>query len=143
MAFRHARSARQEERAANYRHCVELARPQARRGAFESQVAPPEPAKIEIIEPDTFPPPRPEQTAEPLDEPEPLEEIVWRTSARGNPWTRIGRAHIVIFPSRDAEGGWCLRLQYDDRAGRFLKHTWTSAEEAQHWVEANAHTVTR
>src|SRR5215831_264287 len=53
MAFRHARSARQEERAANYRHCVELARPQARRGAFESQVAPPEPAKIEIIEPDT------------------------------------------------------------------------------------------
>jgi hypothetical protein len=45
--------------------------------------------------------------------PEPI-EIAWRTSARGNPWTKIGRAHIVIFPSRHADGKWCLRLQYDD-----------------------------
>jgi hypothetical protein len=24
----------------------------------------------------------------------------WRVSARGNPWTRIGPAHIVVFASR-------------------------------------------
>ena len=83
---------------------------------------------------------QPEPTPEP-QVPELLEEIVWRTSARGNPWTKIGRAHIVIFPSQDTEGEWCLRLQYDDHAGRFLKRTWPSAEEAQRWVEENAHTV--
>jgi len=62
---------------------------------------------------------------------------------RGNPWTRIGRAHIVIFPSRRTEGEWCLRLQYDNSPGRFLRRTWPLAEEAQSWVEANAHTVSR
>ena len=77
-----------------------------------------------------------------VDEPEPFEEIVGRTSVRGNPWTRIGPAHIVIFPSQRDEGEWCLRLEYDGRAARFLKRTWRSPEEAKDWVEANAHTVT-
>jgi len=86
------------------------------------------PAELEVVEPT------------PLDE-EPLEEIVWRTSARGNPWTRIGPAHVVIFQRN--EGEWALRLQYDDRGGRFLKRTWPSADAAKLWVEANAHTVTR
>ena len=95
----------------------------------------PELGAVEVPAPE---PPSPE----PFDE-EPLEEIVWRSSAHGNPWTRIGRAHIVIFPSRRAEGEWCLRLQHDNRSGRFLKRTWPSAEEAKAWVEANAHTVTR
>jgi hypothetical protein len=72
-----------------------------------------------------------------------LEEIIWRTSARGNPWTKIGPAHIVIFPSRRTEGEWSLRLEYDGRVPRFLKRTWPSAEEARQWVEANARTVNR
>jgi hypothetical protein len=71
------------------------------------------------------------------------EPIRWKISARGNPWTRIGRAHIVIFPSRQTEGEWCVRVAYDDHAGRFLKRTWPSAEDTKQWVEANAHTVTR
>jgi hypothetical protein len=83
--------------------------------------AQPEPAQPEVVEPALAPATAP-PVPEPFDE-EPLEEIVWRTSARGNPWTRIGRAHIVIFPSRRAEGEWWLRLQYDDRGGRFLKRT--------------------
>jgi hypothetical protein len=87
------------------------------------------------------PVPVPELTE--LRDEEPLEEIGWRSSAHGNPWTRIGRAHIVIFPSRRGEGGRCLRLQYDNPSGRFLKRTWPSAEEAKAWVEANAHTVMR
>ena len=33
--------------------------------------------------------------------------------ARCNQWTRIGRAHIVIFPSRRVEREWCLRLEYE------------------------------
>ena len=41
MTVRQARIAQQKERAANYRHCVEVARPQARRGVFEPQMAPP------------------------------------------------------------------------------------------------------
>jgi hypothetical protein len=55
------------------------------------------------------------EPAEP--EPEPIEEIPWRASARGNPWTHIGRAHIVIFPSRRGGGDWSLRLQYEEQPG--------------------------
>jgi hypothetical protein len=95
--------------------------------------AQPDPAEREAVEP--------VQVPAPFDE-EPFEEIVWRTSARGNPWTRIGPAHIVIFPNQYAEGEWCLRLQYDGRTSRLLKRTWRSAEEAKLWVEENAHTVT-
>ena len=102
------------------------------------QPEPVEPAEVEPAPAPATAPPVPE----PFDE-EPLEEIVWRTSARGNPWTRISRAHIVIFPSRRAERAWCIRLQYDDRPGRFLKQTWHSVEEAKQWVEENAHTVSR
>jgi hypothetical protein len=71
------------------------------------------------------------------------EPIEWRQSARGNWWTRIGALNIVIFPSRRTVGEWCLRLQYDDQPGRFLKRTWRSLEAAQRWVEENAHTVIR
>jgi hypothetical protein len=98
--------------------------------------AQPEPDRTELIDPA----PVPERVE---DETEQLEEIVWRTSGRGNPWTKIGPAHIVIFPSRRDEGEWCLRLEYDGRAARFLKRTWRSPEEAKAWVEANAHTVDR
>jgi hypothetical protein len=37
----------------------------------------------------------------------------------------------VRSPDWRAEGEWCLRLEYDDRRGRFLRRTWRSPEEAQ------------
>jgi hypothetical protein len=68
-AFRQARSVQREERAANYRHCLEVAQPQARKGAFEPLKAPP-----------PEPPEEEEEDAEPLEE---ITKVVWRTSARG------------------------------------------------------------
>jgi hypothetical protein len=103
--------------------------------ARASSLAPPEPVAPEPFVEEPI-------VAEP-EEPEPLEEIVCRTREAGYPWTRVGRAHIVIFPSGRTEGEWCLRLQYDAGPGRFLRQTWSSAAEAQRWVEDNAHTVTR
>jgi hypothetical protein len=126
-AFRARRAEKAAAREAAFAECIAKAQPQA----VASSRAPLEPVGAEpFVEP-------------PAAEPEEPEPLVWRTSSRGNFWTRIGRAHIVIFPSRLAERQWCLRLEYDGRGARFLKQTWPSAEEGQRWVEENAHTVSR
>src|SRR5262249_17423704 len=65
-------------------------------------------------------------------EPEP---IVWRTSARGNPWTLVGDLHIVVFPDRGDTEQWLVRVQRDEGRGRYIKHVWPSAEAAQEAIE--------
>jgi hypothetical protein len=70
----------------------------------------------------------PRATAEP-------EPIRWRTSARGNPWAMVGDLHVVIFPDRGDTDQWCVRIQRGDGRGRYLKHVWPSAEDAQQAVE--------
>jgi hypothetical protein len=74
----------------------------------------------------------PPELVPPADEPEPM---VWRTSARGNPWTLIGDLHIVVFPDRGDDTQWLVRVQRGERRGRYIKHVWPSAEAAQEAIE--------
>jgi len=64
-----------------------------------------------------------------------LEEIVWRTSARGNPWTMVGDLHIVVFPDGGDDTQWLVRVQRGAGRGRYVKHVWPSAEEAKRSIE--------
>ena len=118
-AFRTRRAEQAAAREAAKADAMARAQPQALACSFPvlEPVGAPEPFVEEPI------------AAKPV-EPEPIK---WRTSARGNPWAMVGDLHIVIFPDNNDQ--WCARVQRGEGRGRYLTHTWASAEEAQAAIE--------
>jgi len=110
-AFQQARIASREERATNFRRCVEMARPQARRGAFEPQVVEPEP--------------------EPVDEPNEPAALRWRLSQRGNPYVVTDGFHVVVF-RRQSAGQWSFRIEnLETEQAWFAERHYGDEEEAR------------
>jgi hypothetical protein len=128
-AFRARRAAEVAARAAAKADAIARAQPQARACSLAPLEPVSQPEETIDAESDVTKPP-------PLDEePEP---IVWRTSARGNPWTQIGDLHIVVFADRGDDTQWLIRVQRGDGRGRYLRGVWSSAEAAQQAVERAA-----